>query len=136
MKVETVLYTHLVPHGSVMGRRIWLLLCAYSVGYTDERLGPCKRYHSLMGCTWLLASEQVHFAQNVEQEKSMNLCDLDNATKNRIELDKQAAYIVWQMKQGKAGNEAIHAQLAKINNDEEQAFFRDAIEKYQAKMTA
>ncbi|WP_413112374.1 DUF3283 family protein [Thaumasiovibrio sp. DFM-14] len=65
----------------------------------------------------------------------MNLCDLSAEQKNNIELDKQAAYIVWQMKQGKAGNEAVRAQLDKLSKPDDQALFKAAIEKYQLKMT-
>ncbi|WP_087024890.1 DUF3283 family protein [Thaumasiovibrio subtropicus] len=65
----------------------------------------------------------------------MNLCTLSVDEKYRIELDKQAAYVVWKMKQGKAGNEAIHAELEKMKNDDEKSFFRQSIEMYQIKMT-
>ncbi|WP_200853289.1 DUF3283 family protein, partial [Klebsiella pneumoniae] len=38
---------------------------------------------------------------------SFNLALLTAAEKNRVELDKQASYLVWRLKQAKAGPEEI-----------------------------
>ncbi|MDO6500924.1 DUF3283 family protein [Photobacterium sanguinicancri] len=63
-----------------------------------------------------------------------NLTLLSPAEKNRIELDKQAAYIVWQLKNAKAGYEAITTQAESITDDDERDFFNHAITKYKIKM--
>ncbi len=50
---------------------------------------------------------------------SFNLALLTAAEKNRVELDKQASYLVWRLKQAKAGPEEITKQMAKIASESE-----------------
>ncbi|KKC98060.1 MULTISPECIES: DUF3283 family protein [Photobacterium] len=63
-----------------------------------------------------------------------NLSLLSAAEKNRIELDKQAAYAVWQLKNGKAGPEVFLNQAQSISDDDERAFYEKAVEKYKNQM--
>ncbi len=65
---------------------------------------------------------------------SFNLSLLPPAEKNKIELDKQAAYLIWKIKQGKSGPEAVTEQLRKITSDDEKVFFEQSIEKYKRMM--
>ncbi|UTM60390.1 DUF3283 family protein [Photobacterium sp. CCB-ST2H9] len=63
-----------------------------------------------------------------------NLCLLSDSEKNRVELDKQAAYAVWQLKNGKAGPEVFFNQAEKIADDDERAFFEQSVETYKSMM--
>ncbi|MGO1188947.1 DUF3283 family protein [Vibrio casei] len=61
---------------------------------------------------------------------TINLSLLPSAEKNKIELDKQASYAVWQLKQAKAGPDLLISEAGKIRNPDERAFFEQAIQKY------
>jgi hypothetical protein len=61
---------------------------------------------------------------------SINLSLLPPDEKNKIELDKQASFLVWKMKQAKAGPDEITAALNKIRDEQEQAWFQQSVEKY------
>ncbi|OEF28156.1 DUF3283 family protein [Vibrio rumoiensis] len=61
---------------------------------------------------------------------SINLSLLPSAEKNKIELDKQASYAVWQLKQAKAGPDLLISEAEKIRNQGERDFFEQAIQKY------
>ncbi|MGT8844047.1 DUF3283 domain-containing protein [Vibrio cholerae] len=65
---------------------------------------------------------------------SFNLALLTAAEKNRVELDKQASYLVWRLKQAKAGPEEITKQMAKIASESEKQWFQQSIEKYKRVM--
>jgi hypothetical protein len=65
---------------------------------------------------------------------SLNLSLLPPDEKNKIELDKQASFLVWKLKQAKCGPEAIVEQLAKINDADEKAFFHQSVDKYKRVM--
>ena len=65
---------------------------------------------------------------------SFNLALLDAKEKNKIELDKQASFIVWKMKQAKAGPEAISSQLKAIRSEEEREWFQSSVDKYKRVM--
>ncbi|MEF1230207.1 DUF3283 family protein, partial [Vibrio fortis] len=45
---------------------------------------------------------------------SINLSLLPPDEKNKIELDKQASFLVWQLKQAKCGPEAIVEEAMKL----------------------
>ncbi|MBL4829812.1 MAG: DUF3283 family protein [Aliivibrio sp.] len=64
----------------------------------------------------------------------MNLSLLPAEEKNRIELDKQAAYAVWQVKNGKAGYELFSLEAGKLTVENECEFFKQSVEKYKRKM--
>ncbi len=65
---------------------------------------------------------------------SFNLALLDAEQKNKIELDKQASFLVWQIKQAKCGPEAITKQLAKLNSEQDKAWFQQSVDKYKRVM--
>ncbi|NOI66807.1 MULTISPECIES: DUF3283 family protein [unclassified Vibrio] len=65
---------------------------------------------------------------------SVNLSLLAANEKQLIELDKQASFLVWKLKQAKVGPEEIIAQSAKLKSDEERACFEQSIEKYKRVM--
>ncbi|HIF9208300.1 TPA: DUF3283 family protein [Photobacterium damselae] len=63
-----------------------------------------------------------------------NLSLLSDAEKNRIELDKQAAYAVWKVSNAKAGPEVFSELLNNIVDDDEREFFEQTVVKYKAQM--
>ncbi len=54
---------------------------------------------------------------------SFNLSLLPPDEKNKVELDKQASFLVWKLKEAKSGPEVIDEQLSKINDADEKVFF-------------
>ncbi|PWI32706.1 DUF3283 domain-containing protein [Vibrio albus] len=65
---------------------------------------------------------------------SINLSLLPPGEKNKIELDKQASFLVWKMKQAKAGPDDITATFTKIRDEQEQAWFQQSVDKYKKMM--
>jgi hypothetical protein len=65
---------------------------------------------------------------------SYNLSLLPPSEKNKVELDKQASFVVWQMKEAKAGPEAIREQLERIQDETEKAWFEACVDKYKKMM--
>ncbi|EGR0932254.1 DUF3283 family protein [Vibrio parahaemolyticus] len=65
---------------------------------------------------------------------SFNLSLLPPDEKNKIEMDKQASFLVWKLREAKSGPEAIEEQLSKINDADEKVFFQQAVEKYKRVM--
>lgn len=65
---------------------------------------------------------------------SFNLALLDSAEKNKIELDKQASFLVWKMKQAKSGSEEITKQLTKLVSAQEKEWFQQSVDKYKRVM--
>ena len=65
---------------------------------------------------------------------SFNLSLLPPDEKKKIELDKQASFLVWKLKEAKSGPEAIEEELSKINDADEKVFFQQAIDKYKRVM--
>ncbi|WP_299694362.1 DUF3283 family protein [uncultured Vibrio sp.] len=65
---------------------------------------------------------------------SINLSLLPPSEKNKIELDKQASFLVWKLKQAKCGPEAIVEQAMKLGDPEEKAWFEQSVEKYKRVM--
>lgn len=65
---------------------------------------------------------------------TFNLSLLPADEKNRIELDKQASFLVWQLKEAKCGPEAISRQAEKLTDPDEKMFFQQSIEKYKRVM--
>lgn len=65
---------------------------------------------------------------------SVNLSLLPPAEKNKIELDKQASYAVWQIKQAKAGPDLLLSEAQKIRDEDERIFFEQAVQKYKRMM--
>ncbi|MHA2761567.1 DUF3283 family protein [Vibrio harveyi] len=65
---------------------------------------------------------------------SFNLSLLPPDEKNKVELDKQASFLVWKLKEAKSGPEVIDEQLSKINDADEKVFFQQAVDKYKRVM--
>ena len=65
---------------------------------------------------------------------SLNLATLATSERNKIEREKQAAFLVWQLKQHKVGPETIQQQSALLKTDEERAWFDACIQKYKQQM--
>lgn len=65
---------------------------------------------------------------------SVNLSLLPADEKNVIELDKQASFLVWKLKQAKVGPQEIMTQRTKLKSDEEKACFDQSIAKYKKVM--
>lgn len=65
---------------------------------------------------------------------SINLSLLPPDQKNRIELDKQAAFLVWKVKQGKAVPADISTHRESIRLEAELLWFDQSIEKYKQEM--
>ncbi|MCG9681659.1 DUF3283 family protein [Vibrio sp. Isolate23] len=65
---------------------------------------------------------------------SINLSTLPANEKNKIELDKQASFFVWKMREAKAGPDEIDQQANKIQNEEERTAFLESVAKYKRVM--
>ncbi len=65
---------------------------------------------------------------------SINLSLLPADEKQRIELDKQASFIVWQIKNGKATAEQLRQAESKLNVPDEQQAFQASVAKYKQMM--
>ncbi|WP_114764926.1 DUF3283 family protein [Vibrio rhodolitus] len=65
---------------------------------------------------------------------SVNLSLLPADEKNKVELDKQAAFLVWKLKEAKAGPDEIDQQAGKIIDDAERAWFTECVAKYKRLM--
>jgi len=64
----------------------------------------------------------------------VNLSLLSVEEKNKIEIDKQASYLVWQLKLVKIAPNEILAQKDKLKNEHEKAWFEQSVEKYKRVM--
>ncbi|MCW8334708.1 DUF3283 family protein [Vibrio paucivorans] len=65
---------------------------------------------------------------------SINLSLLPADEKNKVELDKQASFLVWKLREAIAGPEEIIEQRDKIVDEQEKAWFDQSIEKYKRVM--
>ncbi|WP_375748928.1 DUF3283 family protein [Vibrio sp. HN007] len=65
---------------------------------------------------------------------SINLSLLPPEEKNKVELDKQASFLVWKLKQAKAGPEEIVSEMNKIKSENEREWFAQSVEKYKRVM--
>ncbi len=65
---------------------------------------------------------------------SFNLALLEANEKNKIELDKQASFLIWKMKQAKGGPEEITKQLTSLTSDEDKEWFQQSVDKYKRVM--
>ncbi len=65
---------------------------------------------------------------------SVNLSLLPAQEKNKIEIDKQASYFVWQIKQAKARPEEMLALRNKFKSEDEKSCFEQSVEKYKRLM--
>ena len=65
---------------------------------------------------------------------SINLSLLPPDEKNQIELDKHASFLVWKLKQAKAGPDEITTKLNGIRDEQERIWFEQSVEKYKKVM--
>ncbi|EGA71507.1 hypothetical protein VISI1226_12011 [Vibrio sinaloensis DSM 21326] len=65
---------------------------------------------------------------------SINLSNLPAEEKNKVELDKQASFIVWKLREAKAVPDEIDQEADKIRDDSEKAFFLESVAKYKRVM--
>ncbi|CAM3166946.1 DUF3283 family protein [Vibrio neptunius] len=65
---------------------------------------------------------------------SINLSTLPANEKNKIELDKQASFLVWKLREAKAGPDEIDQQANKIRDEDERASFLESVAKYKRVM--
>ncbi|PKF50737.1 DUF3283 family protein [Enterovibrio nigricans] len=65
---------------------------------------------------------------------SYNLALLPPVDKQKIELDKQASYAVWQVKNSLADRSTLSAQAKAMSDEDERAHFINCVEKYSKKM--
>lgn len=65
---------------------------------------------------------------------SINLSTLPATEKNKIELDKQASFLVWKLREAKAIPDEIDQEAAKIFDEEEKAVFLESVAKYKRVM--
>ncbi|MDA0149836.1 DUF3283 family protein [Vibrio sp. LaRot3] len=61
---------------------------------------------------------------------SINLSLLPADEKNRVELDKQASFLVWKMREAKGGPEEIDLQANKLIDENERTWFLECVAKY------
>jgi hypothetical protein len=65
---------------------------------------------------------------------SFNLANLSPREKNRIELDKQASFWVWKLKQAKTSQEEISKQIRALRSDDDKTCFQQSVDKYKRVM--
>ncbi|NOI14451.1 DUF3283 family protein [Vibrio hepatarius] len=65
---------------------------------------------------------------------SINLSNLPAEEKNKVELDKQASFLVWKLREAKAGPDEIDQEAAKIRDESERSFFLESVAKYKRVM--
>lgn len=65
---------------------------------------------------------------------SYNLAELDAKQKNRVELDKQAAFFVWQLKHSAIGPDVINKYSQALRSDDDKSCFEQSVNKYKKQM--
>ena len=61
---------------------------------------------------------------------SVNLSLLPADEKNKVELDKQASFLVWKLREAKSGPEEITQQANQLVDEAERTWFMQSVEKY------
>ncbi|RQW65032.1 DUF3283 family protein [Vibrio viridaestus] len=61
---------------------------------------------------------------------SFNLANKSSQDRLRIELDKQASYIVWQLKQGKTTVDEVNSKLRSFREEQDKDWFIESLEHY------
>ncbi|WP_261817905.1 DUF3283 family protein [Vibrio gallicus] len=61
---------------------------------------------------------------------SINLSTLPAEEKYRVELDKQASYLVWKVKHSQGTELEINEQRAKLSSEQHLEWFNESVEKY------
>ncbi|GLT16891.1 pyridoxamine 5'-phosphate oxidase [Vibrio zhanjiangensis] len=65
---------------------------------------------------------------------SINLSTLPTKEKNKIELDKQASFLVWKLREAKASPDEVTHNADKIHDPDERQVFLDSVAKYKRVM--
>ncbi|ANU39039.1 DUF3283 family protein [Vibrio scophthalmi] len=65
---------------------------------------------------------------------SVNLSLLPADEKNKVELDKQASFLVWKLREAKSGPEEIVQQANQLVDEVERTWFMQSVEKYKRMM--
>ncbi|ANS86893.1 DUF3283 family protein [Vibrio scophthalmi] len=65
---------------------------------------------------------------------SVNLSLLPADEKNKVELDKQASFLVWKLREAKSGPEEIVQQANQLVDEAERTWFMQSVEKYKRMM--
>jgi len=65
---------------------------------------------------------------------SFNLSLLSATEKNKVEIDKQASFLVWKIKQAQAGPEALTAHRNTLRSEDERELFDQSVQKYKRVM--
>ncbi|MFD2178454.1 DUF3283 family protein [Veronia pacifica] len=63
-----------------------------------------------------------------------NLALLPSEQKQLVEIDKQAAYAVWQVKNGVADNTIFSQELKALRGISQQEHYQNCVARYQQKM--
>lgn len=61
---------------------------------------------------------------------SFNLANKASEERLRIELDKQASFMVWQLKEGKIAVDVIANKIRSLPSEQEKDWFQQSIEQY------
>ncbi|MDC0611986.1 DUF3283 family protein [Vibrio sp.] len=61
---------------------------------------------------------------------SFNLANKSSQDRLRIELDKQASYIVWRLKQGKTTVDEVNSKLRSFREEQDKDWFIESLEHY------
>ncbi len=67
-------------------------------------------------------------------QMSFNLSLLPSDEKNKIEIDKQASFLVWKIKQAQAGPEALMEHRKTLKSEPECELFDQSVQKYKRVM--
>ncbi|MCE0495135.1 DUF3283 family protein [Vibrio salinus] len=61
---------------------------------------------------------------------SLNLANKSPEERLKIELDKQASFLVWQLKEGKIAPDAISEKIRSLLSEQEKDWFQQSINQY------
>ncbi|WP_082957035.1 MULTISPECIES: DUF3283 family protein [unclassified Vibrio] len=65
---------------------------------------------------------------------SINLSNLPTEDKYRVELDKQASYLVWKVKHSQGTELEISEQRNKLKSEQHLLWFNESVSKYRQMM--
>ncbi len=79
----------------------------------------------------------LYYASRIRSKKphmSINLSDLPAEDKYRVELDKQASYLVWKVKHSQGSELDISEQRSKLKTEQHVLWFDESVSKYRQMM--
>ncbi len=80
---------------------------------------PCNSLPNGLGCDIFLPFQTIDAGLTM----SFNLSLLPSEEKNEVEIDKQASFLVWKIKQAQAGPEVLVAHKSKLKLESEVELF-------------